>query len=320
VRRLLAVFAVLVVGLAASAPRPASPREYLIYALSLLRARSIDRDSLDWPEVEADALHLAAGVSDPAGTYSAIRNVIYHLGNPHTRLVGPAAAVPPPPATIDLPASRTSGDVAVLTIPQFKADPVGERRYIAAGVAAVAAADSRGPCGWIADLRGNLGGDMVPMLTVVAPLLDEGVLGSFEGTDGHSAWTLQAGRVLVPGRPAIDPANPLRLARPQPPVAVLTDGQTASSGEATLVAFRGLSRTASFGQATAGFATGNEAHQLSDGAVLIITSARDADRTGRVYGNTPIRPDHPLPAAATTDQEVAAATAWLHTQAGCAHR
>ncbi|HEY3708608.1 MAG TPA: S41 family peptidase [Amycolatopsis sp.] len=175
-RRLLAAFVglVLVAGLAASAPSPASPRKYLTYALSLLRAHSIDRDSVDWPEVEANALRLTAGVSDPAGMYSAIRNVIYQLGNPHTSLVGPAAAVPPPPAAIDVPASRSSGDVAVLTVPQFTSDPVGERRYVAAGIAAVADADSRGPCGWIVDLRGNLGGDMVPMLTVVAPLLDEG--------------------------------------------------------------------------------------------------------------------------------------------------
>jgi C-terminal processing protease CtpA/Prc len=115
-------------------------------------------------------------------------------------------------------------------------------------------------------------------------------------------------------------SDPLRLARPLPPVAVLTDGQTASSGEATLVAFRGLSRTATFGQATAGFATANEPYRLSDGAVLRVTSSRDVDRTGRVYGNTPIQPDHPLPAAATNDEVVAAATAWLHTRPGCAHR
>jgi carboxyl-terminal processing protease len=322
VRRLLAVFVglVLVAGLAASAPSPASPREYLTYALSLLRAHSIDRGSVDWPEVEADALHLAASASDPAGTYPAIRSVIQRLGNRHTSLLTPAQAVPPLPQTIEVPANWTSGDVAVLTVPAFKSDPDGERRYVAAGQTAVANADSSRPCGWIVDLRGNYGGAMAPMLTVLAPLLDEGVLGAFEGPDGKSTWTLHAGRVLVDGRPQAAEANPLRLVRPQPPVAVLTDGQTASSGEATLVAFRGLSRTATFGQATAGFATANEPYRLSDGAELIVTTSRDVDRTGRVYDNTPIQPDHPLPAASTNDEVVAAATAWLHTRPGCAHR
>ncbi|SEP34387.1 S41 family peptidase [Amycolatopsis saalfeldensis] len=319
-RRLLAVFVVLVAGLAASAPSPASPREYLVYALNLLRAHSIDRDSLDWPEVEADALHLAANASGPAGTYPAIQSVIHQLGNPHTSLLTPAQAVPPLPQTIEVPTSWTSGDVAVLTIPQFTFDPAAERRYVDAGQTAVANADSSRPCGWIVDLRGNVGGAMAPMLTVLAPLLDEGVLGSFQGPDGTSAWTLRDGQVLLDGKPQAAEANPVRLARPRPPVAVLTDGRTASSGELTLVAFRGRSRTAAFGQATAGFVTGNEAFRLSDGAELLVTTSRAVDRAGRVYDNTPIRPDHPLPAATTNDEVVAAATAWLHTQTGCAHR
>ncbi|WIX78400.1 S41 family peptidase [Amycolatopsis carbonis] len=98
---------------------------------------------------------------------------------------------------------------------------------------------------------------------------------------------------------------------------MLTSARTGSSGEATLIAFRGLARARTFGQATAGLATGNEVYHLSDGAELLITTVREVDRTGRVYGNTPIEPDHPLPATATTDEVIAAASAWLHTQSGC---
>ncbi|MEV4597316.1 S41 family peptidase [Amycolatopsis sp. NPDC049253] len=320
-RRVLAGFVVLVLVLgmvtAAAAPQPDPARDYLLSALGLLRAHSIDRDFVDWPTAEAEALREIAGVTAPAGTYSAIRTVIYQLGNPHTRLTGPAQAVPAPPATIEVPSRRTHGDLAVLTVPEFHLNPAAEGRYVAAGVAAVRSADASHPCGWIVDLRGNGGGDMVPMLTVVAPLLDEGVLGSFKGLDGAGPWILRAGRVLVPGRSAVDPVNPLRLAGPRPPVAVLTSARTGSSGEATLIAFRGLTRASVFGQATAGLATGNEVYRLSDGAELVVTTAQEMDRTGRVYGNTPIQPDHPLPAAATTDEVIAAASAWLHTQPGC---
>ncbi|MEV8607654.1 S41 family peptidase [Amycolatopsis sp. NPDC051373] len=101
------------------------------------------------------------------------------------------------------------------------------------------------------------------------------------------------------------------------PVAVVTSALTGSSGEATLIAFRGLARAATFGQPTAGFATGNAVFRLSDGAELLITTVQEMDRTGRVYGNTPIAPDHPLPATATTDEVIAAASAWLHTRPGC---
>ncbi|QRP44041.1 S41 family peptidase [Amycolatopsis sp. FDAARGOS 1241] len=216
-----------------------------------------------------------------------------------------------------MPTSRAAGDVAVLTVPAFAADTAGERRYVAAGITAVESADAGSPCGWIVDLRENFGGDMVPMLTVLVPLLDEGALGSFRGLDGSSTWILRGGRVSVTGDPRVSEENPLRLSRPRPPVAVLTSTRTGSSGEASLPAFRGLARAATFGQATAGFATGNEACHLSDGADLRITTVRDVDRTGRGYGNTPIQPDHPLPAAATTGEVVAPASAWLHTQPGC---
>ncbi|MEU4673287.1 S41 family peptidase [Amycolatopsis sp. NPDC023774] len=320
-RRTLAGFVVLVLVLglvtAAAAPRPDPARDYLLNALGLLRTYSIDRDFVDWPAVEAEALRRTTGVTAPAGTYSAIRTVIAELGNPHTRLIGPAQAVPAPPASIEVPSSRTLGDVAVLTVPEFHQDPADERRYVAAGIAAAQSAEARRPCGWIVDLRDNGGGDMVPMLTVVAPLLDEGVLGSFKGLDGAASWILRAGRVLVPGRLAVDPVNPLRLAGPRPPVAVLTSARTGSSGEATLIAFRGLARATTFGQATAGFATGNAVFRLSDGAELVVTTVQEMDLAGRVYGNTPIEPDHPLPATATTDEVIAAASAWLHTQPGC---
>ncbi|WP_326569744.1 S41 family peptidase [Amycolatopsis rhabdoformis] len=309
---------VLVGGLAtaATAPRPDPVRDYLLNALGLLRANSIDQKSVDWPRAEAEAVREIAGVTEPAGTYSAIRNVIAELGNPHTYLRGPNAARPPAPSTIEVPSSRTFGDLAELTVPGFLANPAAAGRYVSAGVAALAAADANRPCGWIVDLRANDGGDMHPMLTVVAPLLGDGVVGSFAAPDGPTPWTLRSGRLTV-GTASTTESNPLQLARPRPPVAVLTSSRTASSGEATLIAFRGLARAATFGQPTAGLATGNVPFPLSDGAMLVITMVHDVDRTGRVYGNTPIPPDHPLPATATTDEVIAAASAWLHTQPGC---
>ena len=65
----------------------------------------------------------------------------------------------------------------------------------------------------------------------------------------------------------------------------------ASSGEAVLISFVGAAHARSFGEPTAGFATANVAFDLPDGALLAITTARMADRTGRTYGNTPIAPD-----------------------------
>jgi C-terminal processing protease CtpA/Prc len=55
----------------------------------------------------------------------------------------------------------------------------------------------------------------------------------------------------------------------------------------------GLSGVRSYGTATYGFSTGNESFQLPDGARLLITGARFADRTGTIYDG-PVPPDVPV--------------------------
>src|SRR5438093_4023326 len=77
-----------------------------------------------------------------------------------------------------------------------------------------------------------------------------------------------------------------------PPVAVLTNGNTASAGEAVAISFRGRPSTRSFGSPTYGVPTANTFMKLSDGASILVTTAREADRTGRVYGiDEKLQPD-----------------------------
>jgi carboxyl-terminal processing protease len=76
------------------------------------------------------------------------------------------------------------------------------------------------------------------------------------------------------------------------PVAVVTDGNTAGSGEAVAVAFRGRPDARSYGAPTLGFSTGIETAPLPGGLVLNVATSRFADRTGRVYGG-PVVPDVP---------------------------
>ena len=75
------------------------------------------------------------------------------------------------------------------------------------------------------------------------------------------------------------------------PVALLTDDWTGSSGEATLLCFRGLENTRTFGIPTAGFASANNVKPLSDGYTLVITTGCDMARTGEVFCDDPISPD-----------------------------
>jgi C-terminal processing protease CtpA/Prc len=188
----------------------------------------------------------------------------------------------------ELPAVRTEGDAAVLSLPGCSARDA--REYEAAGRKALAGAG--GAARWVVDLRGNGGGSMWPMLAVVAPLLrpePDGRIGAFvDRAGGSTPWRLLRG-VLLMGRRPMARAAPESLSGP---VALLTDGATASFGEAVVVAFRGAPDVRSYGSPTLGLSTGNETLPLPGGVVLTVTTSRFADRTGQVHGGR-ITPDVP---------------------------
>ncbi|WP_280703002.1 S41 family peptidase [Kitasatospora sp. GP82] len=220
-----------------------------------------------------------------------------------------------------------SGDLGLLTVPSFTmAQPVAQTRYVQAGLDAVRRMDGAGVCGWLVDLRGNPGGSYGPMIGAVAPVLGDGLLGSFVRPDGSTgtSWSLKNGVFTESdGSTSTFATVPYRLKHPDAPIAVLTDRYTASAAEATLISFRGRPDTRSFGQPTAGYPTGNASYTLSDGAVLVITVLTEADRTGHVYApDTPIPPDAAVPPGpsgehTSDDPVLGPAEAWLHNQPAC---
>lgn len=281
-------------------------RAYLDTALDLLQRHSIDSTNGDWPALRGEAHRVAAHADRPSDTYPAIEQVITALGNPHTSLVtSPSGGAPPLVRTV--PTGRLVGTTAWLTL--LPTSFQNGETYVTAGRDLVRDLIAEQPSGWVVDLRGNTGGAMHPMLAVVAPLLGEGRTGAFVHPGGVTVdWGIRDGHVYSGERISFP-----RLDVPQQtnrPVAVLTDGQTASSGEAVLISFLGAANSRSFGAPTAGYATSNEVFELPDGALLAITTAHMADRTGRTYGNAPINPDVPVDSADALD----AAIAWLSEQ------
>ncbi|MFF4410231.1 S41 family peptidase [Streptomyces sp. NPDC001262] len=173
-------------------------------------------------------------------------------------------------------------------------------------------ADRDRACGWVVDLRQEDGGGMWAPLAVLGRVLGDGDVGMFVGPDGKkSVWTVEDGNPRD-GEASWGSGAP--VAHPDAPVAVLTGKATASAGEAVAIAFRGRPDTRFFGQRTLGLPTGNNAHRLSDGAVLILTEGKDADRTGRIY-NGRISPDEEIPDGGRDALE--AAKDWLLSQRAC---
>ena len=109
-------------------------------------------------------------------------------------------------------------------------------------------------------------------------------------------------------------SHPVKL-KAQLPIAVLTSGQTGSSGEITTISFIGNARTKSFGQPTWGLTTGNDSYDMPDGSQMFIASTHMVDRNGKIYTG-PVVPDVVIKTSPDDKEDVVLKTAmeWLKTQ------
>lgn len=205
-----------------------------------------------------------------------------------------------------VPTVAVHDGVATAVVPEFTGDAAAGRRYAEALADGLAGS---GACGVLVDVRGNGGGDMGPMLAGLAPVLPQGVLGSFVVGEEVTDLRLDGGRFTGGGTPTRTDSGRTALGVP---VAVLTDGGTGSSGEQVVLAFRGLETARSFGEPTAGYASVNRATTLFSGSTLVLTVGETRARTGELFADEPIPPDEAVPAA----DAPARAAAWLAEQ-GC---
>lgn len=253
--------------------------------------------------------------------YPAITALLQRLGDHHNFLESPSRRVAEREVGSN-PALQTrvlSERVGWMSVPGYAGnDADSTRAYAARMHAALRAMAPRAVCGWVVDLRPNTGGNVWPMLAGLQPFLGPDTLGSFvvrttsgpTRAPGSSGWVAGAHVTAAPPRDLTSLASAY--------VAVLTGPRTASSGEAVAIAFRGRPRTRSFGLPTAGLSTAPAGFPLPDGALLMLTTATDADRMGRPYGGT-VMPDEAVQDRGTgvEDAALAAAVRWLTEETGC---
>ena len=301
---------------------------YLDYALALMETHSIHRYEIDWVDFTDSTYAEAGNAKTEAETYDAIRSALERLGDNHSFFQPPpstpaltaawtgAGARPSPPVLAEPSAELLDGATGYIDVPAFFGGGPDGDAHATLYHGLIEEVDEAGACRWVVDLRGNTGGNMWPMLAGLGPILDAPDIGSFVDPDSKVyQWFYESGDAGVVGLDVYASVEvPYAASRADAPVAVLTDAVTASSGEAVAVAFRGRPQSRSFGQATYGIPTANLSFQLSDGAVIFITFAWTADRTGVVYG-TPVTPDESVAGEKTgdagTDAALAAALAWL---------
>ena len=285
-----------------------------------MQANSIKRYEIDW-SVFRQRTFVEAGTARTAeATYDAIRFAVQELGDNHSSFRAPSGQGQgqPPPS----PSARHLGEgIGYVSVPWFTGGGDEANALASDYHRLIEGVDTLGICGWVVDLRGNTGGNMWPMIAGVGPIVGEGILGFFVDPDSVViTWTYEGGASRGEGGILTQATDPYDLLAPDPPVAVLTDGRTASSGEATTIAFRGRSESRSFGSPTRGVSTANASFQLSDGALLILTVVTMADRSGRLYGEEVI-PDELVEGEKTgdpvSDQPLTNGMQWLLSQPAC---
>jgi carboxyl-terminal processing protease len=301
---------------------------FLDNAIDIMRQHALHGQGVDWTELRTEAFKRAGGAFNPIDTYPAIYWALVQLGDPGSHLRLPPGLYPDQIALLQqaekealtnapggprvdnsIPTAFTSrrlpeGHVITaqgrnfgyVVLPRCSAkDNDGLLLYAADVRRILTDVAAQNPKGWIIDLRGNTGGNMWPMLTGIGPILGDGPAGSFVAADGNVTWFYQDGKTGTrnPGGVetvslTLDEEPALRTPSPAP-VAVLVDSSTASSAEAITIAFHGRPDTRFFGTHTAGKSTAVQPFKLDDGAELYLTTAIDADRSGKSYpdGFTP---------------------------------
>lgn len=143
---------------------------------------------------------------------------------------------------------------------------------------------------WIIDLRYNGGGNMYPMVSGIAPLIGNGIVGKLVSANYDTLfnWTIKNGNfvydvpdvVRMPNKP---------IFKTLPKVAVLISRWTASSGEVVATTLKGRHNTKFFGEATGGYATNTGWDVIDEKIALAISTGMFCDRNGVVYDkNIPV--------------------------------
>ncbi len=257
----------------------------------------------EWEAAKANARAAAANAAGPQEAYAVLDRALAVAGGHHSRLFRPGQGLDTGVAEV-MPTLADDGCVTTLVVPALGSpDPAVNRRYAVTLADAVNARRAT-TCGVIVDLRGNTGGNAWPMVAGLAALIPDGPMLEFVHRDGSSTPVTIEGNQARVGRD--DMISVETGPKVEAPVAVLTDGATASSAEVVVLAFRGVATARSFGAASAGFSSSNDLFPLPDGATLMLTTGMDRDRAGVTWGG-PIPPDVSAPGSAAPE----AARAWL---------
>lgn len=258
---------------------PPSSEQYAKSALNKMNsALYIDEN---WSQEKEKALKEVKSAKTYADTYPVLKKMTKLSGGKHSYFYTPKEFKTSQKEESQLPVVKNENGILYLKLPPFMGNEKEAKAYRTMLHQALTKETYKGV---IVDLENNSGGNMYPMIGGLAAILSNGTLFQFEYANGQKIGTTLS-QILASKQ--TEEKNSSKTI----PIAILVNGNTASSGEMTTLAFKGLPNIKIFGKPTAGYTTGNMVYSLYDGATIQLTVSRIIDRKGNRYENTPIEPD-----------------------------
>lgn len=265
---------------------PPSPERYGKLAIEIIDENGYYAYDERWQEQKEKALREIKNISSYEEAHSIIAESVKVGGGKHSLFYADKENYDSIQQV--MPVVERKGDILSIKLPGIADGEKYGKEY--AEIVLKGLKENSDVKGVMIDLRSNNGGNMVPMIIAISPLLPDGDILYFTDRNGDIPVILKDGQVSIGGtllgtKPSIEPF------KMEVPVAVLISTMTASSGEATLMTLMGLENVKTFGQQTIGLASGNAVYNLYDDAWMALTVTYNKTINGQIFGNTPIPAD-----------------------------
>lgn len=347
----LLFISVFIFSIGCQSPPKTDPKieAYLRAAMDTIQKNALNTTQVNWDKLRQEVIEKAQGAKSTPEVYHLLRYVLKSLNDNHSFIQLSDSL-----AALEKKAQKPENQTKKKQQAKKQPSPYEPRMKIEYGIHTVdnikvarifVPKGSRGnkfaqrlhdriiemnaqkPCGWIIDLRGNLGGNMWPMLAGIGHLVGENPLGGSVDAQGNRDFYLyKSGKAIYVDKSGKE--NVYAQVKESPftaasdiPIAFLIDRSTASSGEALAVILKGRKNTRSFGEVSYGASTSTRGFKLSDGANLVLAVSTFEDKNKNKYPNG-IKPNETIPVgqqkmAPEEDPIIKTALHWLKQQTSC---
>lgn len=281
-----------------------------------IKKESIVKEKIDWNKLELDLKSVSYSGKhslDKEKIYDVFTKVLRNAGDNHSIFITKQIAndINKSIANEEFSTSKYIGNnIGYIKIPRCMTfDYNKDLKFANILIKQIETLDNNNIDKWIIDLRNNGGGNRYPMLSGLAPIIGNGLVGYSIKSNKYIPEKIKNGTINFSSLETVK----YTTKNPYKKIAVLINEKTGSSGEMVAIALLGFERIKSFGQESGGFTTVNSTKDFKDGSQLFLATGYSADKNRKIYYPS-IKPDFPLEKSLSEDEIIERVKAWLLTE------